>query len=41
MNIQKLKKMISEPASKEWFKKYSSPKNKALSKAKKHNDLKK
>ena len=31
MNIEKLKKMISEPASKEWFKKHSS-KGKALDK---------
>lgn len=35
MNIQTLKQMISEPASKEWFKKYGTPKLKALRKIKK------
>jgi len=30
MNIQKLKQMISEPASKEWFAKHGTPKSKAL-----------
>lgn len=37
MNIAKLKQMIAEPASKEWFKKYDSPKSKtkALLKSKK------
>lgn len=29
MNIAKLKQMIAEPASKEWFKKYGKPTPKA------------
>jgi len=35
MNIKKLKQMIAEPASKEWFAKHGLPKQKALVKAKK------
>lgn len=36
MDIKKLKQMVAEPASKEWFKKYGKPKSKqkALSKLK-------
>jgi hypothetical protein len=34
MNIAKLKQMIKEPASKEWFKKHGSPKGKAIEKYK-------
>jgi len=34
--ISHLKKMIDEPASKEWFKKYGTPKGKALKKVAKH-----
>lgn len=30
MNVQTLKQMIKEPASKEWLKKHGSPKSKAL-----------
>lgn len=32
--INKLKQMIAEPASKEWFKKHGMPKSKALKKKK-------
>lgn len=35
MDISKLKQMIKEPASKEWFKKHGNPKSKALIKLKK------
>lgn len=31
MNIEHLKQMIKEPASKEWFSKHGTPKSKALS----------
>lgn len=34
MDISKLKSMIKEPASKEWFKKHGTPKSKALAKTK-------
>ncbi len=34
--IEDLKKMIKEPASKEWFKKHGTPKSKALKKKKEY-----